>query len=130
MAREFAKAFYNSKQWKKCRAAYIAHRKALDGGLCESCHEEPGYIVHHKTELTPENINDPDITLAFHNLKYDCHVCHQKENVDDGPERLTKYEFTSEGELYQLPLNLKNFQTVENQASTYKKYRGGSHEGV
>ncbi len=61
VAKEFAKAFYNSKKWKQCRAAYIAHRQAIDGGLCESCHEAPGYIVHHKIELTPDNINDPDI---------------------------------------------------------------------
>ena len=37
MAKEFAKGFYNSKQWKKCREAYIAHRKAIDGGMCETC---------------------------------------------------------------------------------------------
>ena len=104
MAREFAKAFYGSKRWKQCRAAYIAHRRAIDGGLCESCHEAPGYIVHHKMELTPDNINDPDIALGFQNLKYDCHVCHQKENSKDGPaEGLVKYEFDSDGELYVLP---------------------------
>ena len=80
MALEFAKAFYRSKQWIKCRKAYIAHRRAIDGGLCETCHESPGYIVHHKIELTPENINDPEIALGFGNLKYDCHVCHNKEN--------------------------------------------------
>lgn len=104
MAKEFAKAFYNSKRWKKCREAYIAYRCAVDGGMCESCHEVPGYIVHHKIELNPENINDPDIALSFSNLKYDCHVCHQKENVDDGPAvGLVKYEFNSEGELSVLP---------------------------
>lgn len=120
MAREFAKAFYNSKQWRRCRTAYIAHRRAIDGGLCESCHEAPGYIVHHKIELTPENINDPDIALGFNNLKYDCHVCHQKENSKDGPaEGLVRYEFDSDGELRVLPpLNLRNFQTAIDQAST------------
>ena len=58
MAREFAKAFYKSKEWLKVRAAYIAKRKSIDGGLCESCHEKPGYIVHHKIELTPENSHE------------------------------------------------------------------------
>ena len=33
MAKEFAKPFYNSGQWKKCRAAYIKHRESLPGGL-------------------------------------------------------------------------------------------------
>ena len=99
MAKEFAKAFYNSKQWKRCRAAYIAHRVLIDGGMCESCHDEPGYIVHHKTELTPDNINDPDITLSFRNLKYDCHVCHQKENAQSNEvPGLVEYDFV-DGEI-------------------------------
>lgn len=104
MAKEFARAFYNSKRWKDCRRAYIAKRISIDGGMCETCHEVPGYIVHHKTELTPDNINDPDIALGFNNLKYDCHICHQKENVKDGPaDGLVKYEFDSEGEMVVLP---------------------------
>ena len=103
MAKEFAKAFYNSKRWKKCREAYIAYRKSIDGGLCESCHDEMGYIVHHKKELTLENINDPDITLSFSNLKYDCHVCHQKENKKDGPAGLVRYEFGDDGDVVAIP---------------------------
>ena len=79
MAKEFARSFYSSQKWKKCREAYIAKRRAIDGGLCETCRERPGYIVHHKIELTPENINDANITLGINNLKYDCHICHQKE---------------------------------------------------
>ena len=70
MAKEFARSFYSSQKWKKCREAYIAKRRAIDGGLCETCRERPGYIVHHKIELTPENINDANITLGINNLKY------------------------------------------------------------
>lgn len=103
MAREFAKAFYNSAKWKMCRKAYIEHRKAIDGGMCETCHEAPGYIVHHKEELTPENINNPDIALSFQNLKFDCHICHQKENSKDGPSGLVQYEFSTDGEMVVLP---------------------------
>ena len=55
MARDFAKAFYNSKEWQHCRDAYIEHVH----GLCERCHR-PGWIVHHKCYLTPANIEDPD----------------------------------------------------------------------
>lgn len=36
MAREFAKKFYNSKAWRKCRTTYIEHRVAIDGGMCET----------------------------------------------------------------------------------------------
>jgi hypothetical protein len=105
MAREFAKAFYSSKQWNKCRAAYIAHRKSIDGAMCESCHEKPGYIVHHKKELTPENINDPDIALGFKNLKYDCLECHNKEHMSQGDvaEGLVNYRFGPDGEMVVLP---------------------------
>lgn len=99
MAKEFAKKFYNSKAWKKCRASYIAMRQSIDGGMCESCHERPGYIVHHKTELTPYNINDPFVSLNFQNLKYDCHICHNKENKGEEVEGLVQYEFDEEGEL-------------------------------
>lgn len=101
MAREFARLFYKSIAWQKCRKGYIAHRQAINGGLCETCHEKPGYIVHHKEELTPENINDPDVALGFGNLKYDCLECHNKEN---GRGRgniagLTDYAFGPDGDV-------------------------------
>lgn len=101
MAREFAKSFYKSKAWQKCRGAYIKHRKSIDGGLCESCHERPGYIVHHKIELTPENINDPDIALGLRNLKYDCIECHNQENGRGDHEipGLVRYVFGPDGEV-------------------------------
>ena len=74
--KDFAKAFYQSRQWKDCRAAYIAARIQIDGGMCEVCHENPGYIVHHKTKLTPENIHDPSVALNPDLLSYECKACH------------------------------------------------------
>lgn len=76
--KEWARAFYKSKAWQHCRAAYIAKREALDGGLCENCRESPGFIVHHKEELTPQNISGPEITLSHANLEYVCKRCHDK----------------------------------------------------
>jgi 5-methylcytosine-specific restriction enzyme A len=76
MAKEYAKAFYKSKAWISCRKSYIANRIMIDGGLCEICHDDVGYIIHHKTELTPMNINNTDITLNHCNLQYVCHRCH------------------------------------------------------
>ena len=104
MAREFAKPFYDSKEWQRCRAAYIAHRKAIDGGMCESCGQTPGYIVHHKIELTPDNINDPDIALGFGNLRYDCLQCHNEEHNGrkDCAPGLVRYRFDEQGELVPL----------------------------
>ena len=76
MAKEWAKPFYNSKAWKKCRESYIAQRILIDGGMCEVCHKEPIQIVHHKINLTPENINDPDVALNHCMLEGNCKHCH------------------------------------------------------
>lgn len=91
MAKEWAKAFYKSKEWRECREAYIQ----LVNGLCERCLAKgkyvPGYIVHHIIHLTPENINDPKITLDFGNLELVCKECHDKEHF------ITEAEVTREG---------------------------------
>ena len=81
MAKEFAKAFYNSKAWQACRKAYIAERVLIDGGMCETCHEKPGYIVHHKIPLTVKNIHNPSVTLNHDNMKFDCKDCHDREET-------------------------------------------------
>lgn len=78
--REFARAFYKGKAWQRCRAGYIAYRRGLDGGMCEICGEQPGYIVHHKQHITPANINDPAVTLDWSNLQYVCKHCHDVEH--------------------------------------------------
>lgn len=78
MAREFAKGFYASEAWRKCRLGYIRHRRSVDGGLCEECRENPGYIVHHKEHITPRTINDPRVTLSWDNLEYVCKDCHDR----------------------------------------------------
>jgi len=80
MAREFAKAFYKSAAWRRAREAYVSERKAVDGGLCELCQEEPGTEVHHKIFLRPENIDDEDITLNPENFALLCYDCHQREH--------------------------------------------------
>ena len=80
MAKEWAKAFYKSKAWRRCRASFIADRRRIDGGLCQCCHELPGYIVHHKVILTPENINDPEIALNHALLSYECKTCHDEHD--------------------------------------------------
>ena len=78
MAKDFAKDFYNSPAWKNTREEY----KRSVGGLCELCWAEgtvkAGEIVHHKTELTPENITDESIALSWNNLQLVCRECHAK----------------------------------------------------
>ena len=73
---EGTKSFYRQHKWKECRNAYLKHAR----GLCEECLKKglivPAEIVHHKIWLTPENINDPDITLNWANLEAVCRDCH------------------------------------------------------
>lgn len=74
------KQFYKSAPWKRARQAYIDKRIAIDGGICEQCHEEPGLIVHHwKVWLDDINCNDPEISLNEENFQYVCQTCHNKE---------------------------------------------------
>lgn len=86
MAREFARAFYNSARWKKCKKSYIAERVRIDGGMCETCHRELGKIVHHTVWLNEDNINDDNVALNHSLLRYDCQTCHnqEKENEEAG----------------------------------------------
>lgn len=68
--------FYHSQPWRITRKAYL---KSV-GGLCELCLKEgiyrPATIVHHKTYITPENINDPTVTLSWDNLQAVCREHH------------------------------------------------------
>lgn len=89
MAKEFTGGFYLSKAWRTTRNAYV---KSV-GGLCEECLSKglyvPGEIVHHKIELTPDNINNPDVTLNFNNLKLVCRECHSAEHHSHAKRRFT-----------------------------------------
>lgn len=80
MAREFAESFYGSPRWKATRKAY----KKSVGGLCERCLKKglyrPAVIVHHKVYISPENINNPEITLNWNNLEALCKECHEAEH--------------------------------------------------
>lgn len=74
----WAAKFYSSKQWKKCREAY---RKIMHN-QCELC-GGAGELVHHKKPLNRANINDPEITLSFRNLRLVCRKCHGAEHGED-----------------------------------------------
>lgn len=81
--KEWAKHFYKSKAWRQCRDAYFVYRH----GLCERC-QRPGKIVHHKIYLTPENINDPNISLNWEYVELLCATCHQHEHfMKNSPTR-------------------------------------------
>jgi 5-methylcytosine-specific restriction endonuclease McrA len=86
--KDYARKFYKSSAWRKCRESYFN----LKHGLCERC-QGPGKIVHHKEYITPENINDPTITLNFSNLELLCQDCHNREHHE-------KYGVTAVGLMF------------------------------
>ena len=99
MAQPWAIGFYRSKQWRNCRDGYIRERQRIDGGMCEVCRENLGYIVHHKITLTPENIIDPDVSLSWAHLSYECKRCHdQHEGHGIGVSAEVVCEFDANGD--------------------------------
>ncbi len=98
MARDFSRKFYNSKEWKKCRDSY----KESKYHICERC-GHPGDEVHHKIYLTPDNINDPYITLSWDNLELLCQSCHSKEHMSKYDVVREDVMFNDNGELVPIP---------------------------
>jgi len=97
MALDYSKRFYHSKEWKKL-AEYI---RASRHYTCEECGEY-GTEVHHIIAITPDNIDDPNITLNEHNLELLCKECHDaKRKIDkDINEGL---RFDPNGNIIQVP---------------------------
>lgn len=99
MAKEYAKSFYKSKDWRQCRLGYIDSVN----GLCERCLNKgklrPGKIVHHIQYITPNNINDPYITLNWNNLEYVCQDCHNNEHQSKYSAIRNDVMFDNEGNL-------------------------------
>ena len=95
MHEQFANGFYGTEAWKQCRADYAnAH-----GGLCDRClakgiinagSKDNPLEVHHKIRLTPENINDPSVTLNWDNLELLCKQCHREEHERDRQARMQR----------------------------------------
>lgn len=71
--------FYHSRQWRRAREAYLEARHYI----CERC-GKPASIVHHKRYITPENVNDPSVTLNFDNFEALCSECHNVEHFGAG----------------------------------------------
>lgn len=97
--REFAKAFYRSKEWLAVRS-YVLMR---DRYLCTRC-GAPADVVHHKVRLTPENLYDQKVSLDPENLESLCSDCHYREHRGEhGGGRVREeaypYEFDETGKL-------------------------------
>ena len=86
----WAKPFYTNRAWQETREAYMLSQQ----WICERC-QEPAKVCHHKTWLTPKNINDPYITLGWDNLEALCQECHNIEHHKK--ERTGRYTFDKDG---------------------------------
>lgn len=93
-------SFYTSRKWRKCRKGFLENK----GKLCEDCLKEgiinPGskeqqLEVHHKIELTEENINDPRITLNWDNLEAVCKKHHDMKK----PGRKRRWSVDADGKV-------------------------------
>ena len=72
--------FYTTKAWRKCREAVLSEH----GGLCQICLGKglivPAVHVHHRIPITPDNLDDPMITLDSSNLMALCEECHAEQH--------------------------------------------------
>lgn len=105
MAQEWAAHFYKSPAWLKNRKAYMMRVIDTPYGpcppmMCERCFArgklEPAKLVHHKKHLTPQNIDDPHVTLAYDNLQRLCQDCHAVVHGNKAEMRVT---FNADGSI-------------------------------
>lgn len=119
MAQEWAKPLYHSAAWGKNRNRYLkavldasGNVITFDGeryvrkdgtvvpesmvvppGMCERCFAMgklvPATLVHHKEHLTPENVSDPHVALAYDNFQRLCADCHAEVHSGSSPMRVT-----------------------------------------
>lgn len=101
MAKEYAKKFYKSKEWIKCRNSFMKSKNYI----CERC-GGVAYIVHHKKHITPLNINNPNITLNWDNLQALCHNCHNAVH-GNGEACISGVTFDENGDLIYTPQGKK-----------------------
>ena len=94
---KWAEDFYYRKTWRKCRESY---KKSVQG-ICERC-GGIAKVVHHKTHLTPDNISDPTITLAYANLEALCQDCHNREHHGGNAPDLG-YSYDEDGNIVYAP---------------------------
>ena len=102
MAKDWAKKFYQSPSWVSNSKAYIASQ----GGECERCRAagiegSVAKIAHHKIRLTPDNIHDPKIAVAWDNLEALCQDCHNREHHSKPRKR--RYWMDTQGNVHKAP---------------------------
>lgn len=98
MAKDFAKSFYSSKRWQDCRNGYARSV----GFLCENCLRrgiyKPGEIVHHRIEIDPITIHNPEVALNWNNLELLCRECHAEAHDYRTKDR--RYTIGADGKIF------------------------------
>lgn len=75
--------FYNSEKWRKFRIELINERTGPDGILYDEYNGKPllksyDIVLHHKTPLTLQNVNDYSISLNPENIMIVSHDSHNE----------------------------------------------------
>ena len=78
-------AFYKSKKWETFRKIIIDERTESDGFVrCSICGQpivkKYDLILHHKKELTEDNVDDVNVSLNPENVECIHFKCHNKEH--------------------------------------------------
>ena len=73
--------FYQSKEWERFRLTIIDERTKADGFIYDEVTNKPilrmyDLILHHIEELTPENVNDYNVSLNPKNIMVVSHKTH------------------------------------------------------
>ena len=105
VAKDFSKAFYQSKAWKDTRLSFLKYKHYE----CERC-GKGAKIVHHKKHLTRKNINDLSVSLAWDNLEALCQECHNNEHLKKNKNTADGLMFDESGNLVKAcpPIRQKN----------------------
>ena len=97
MAKDWAKAFYRSGPWQAARG--IALRR--DHFTCQRCGAR-AEEVHHKIELTLDNIHNINVALNIDKLECICHICHTKETIGNDGDVRDGMIFDEDGNVVQM----------------------------
>ena len=89
------KEFYQSKAWRELSRAFLISKNYV----CERC-GNPAEIAHHKTYLTAQNVNRPEIALNPDNLQALCLTCHNNEHFSNGGAIAANLEFDHNGDIH------------------------------
>ena len=82
--------------------------------MCERCFENgelvPAKVVHHRIHLTPQNINDPHVTLSYDNMQRLCQECHASVHSGQRKPRVT---FDENGKLIPIQTGRLDFSCMD-----------------